>query len=283
MKTEAKSFQCINTIIRFLQATFPTINVSVKSPGSPASVHQVKNNSSPQMFWLKSDQSPCCWSTVWRYVKVLAAQKSSKEPKSGEETGLDVCWAERLRGERWERLSVCEGCNKDPLCVPISICLCSPSTSRTLPRKQKLFDTLGQSWLWESTGLSHGSQAAAFLRSPSSLPKQAGCTHELPCIQSGQCWVSASLLTPESFGKPSRKLSVWGVTRGGEEETDREREAEEMDASRGWLSNLFSFHELLRQCVLLAALARYCQNHRDLECLLSFFIYLILYLISSLV
>lgn len=90
---------------------------------------------------------------------------------------------------------------------------------------------------------------------PSSLPQTSlfpVCTHELPCIQSGQCWVSASLLTPESFGKPSRKLSVWGVTKGGEEERDREGEGEGggdvHKASRGWLSNLFSFLELSRQC-----------------------------------
>lgn len=232
---------------------------------------------------LRCSQSPCCWSAVWRYVKVLAVQKSSKEPKSGEETGLDVCWAERLRGERWERLSVCEGCNKDLSVFPslsVSARLLPPALS---PGNKSCLILLVRAGSEGLPGLSHSSQAAAFLRSPSSLPKQAGCTHELPCIQSGQCWVSASLLTPESFGKPSRKLSVWGVTRGGEEETDREREAEEVDTSRGWLSNLFRFHELPRQCVLLAALARYCQNHRDLECLLSFFIYLILYLISSLV
>lgn len=49
------------------------------------------------------------------------------------------------------------------------------------------------------------------------------CSHDLPCTQSGQCWVRASLLTPERFGKSSKKLSVSGVMRGGEKEGGLQR------------------------------------------------------------
>lgn len=87
---------------------------------------------------------------------------------------------------------------------------------------------------------------AIFLPPPPSLNDFfSRLQHGLPCRQSGQCWVSASLLTPERFGKPSRKLSVSGDTRGGRE----------VEAFRQWLSVLFNFHKLSWMCVLLQILS----------------------------
>lgn len=98
----------------------------------------------------------------------------------------------------------------------------SPLYLASLLFKIKLF---GPSWLClpESCPLVSPFPSLRLLRLLPWRSSFTNCSHDLPCIQSGQCWVRASLLTPERFGKPSRKLSVSGVMRGGEKEGGRQR------------------------------------------------------------
>lgn len=130
-------------------------------------------------------------------------------------------WVQWLRGECWEQLSECEVRNNDLLCVPSSICLLWTSTSLTLPKKQKLFDSLGQCWLWDlpcslllPRPWLQGNSFFPLPSSSSSFPKQALCSAApMSCRAYRVGSVESVLLSrpPERFGKPSRKLSVSGM------------------------------------------------------------------------
>lgn len=186
-------------------------------------------------------------------------------------------YVQRLRGECCNSF-LCLKCIMKSLCVKISFCLFCPSNSLTPGNESclRLWSLLALSFTIKSALPLPWLQGSSFtFLPPPSLNKPffSAAPMSCPAYRVGSV---ESVLTPESFGKPSRKLSVWGVTSGGEEETWRERKGggEVLKALRGWLSNLF-FRELSWQCVLSSALASCCQLLSDLKCLLSFFIYLI--------
>ena len=156
---------------------------------------QFKVNLLSSILWLKSDWSACIKSTALVLFEGFSYSKPFLIATLGQLNGRNWCVVSPVI-KRWvlKQLSVSEVYNKEPLCSNLFLSLLSIQLPD--PRKQELFETLvtASSEFYHNVCLASAMAPRQQLYfPPASFPKQAfflGCTHELPCIQSGQCWVS---------------------------------------------------------------------------------------------